>query len=80
MKSLKTHMDESILVCVYYGPNGERLIRREVDFPRCWIVPLYTNCHSSVPGRTGCGENGLYFEMARTCKRTWCRRIYNQRK
>lgn len=27
MKS-QGHMDESILVCVYYGPNGERLIRR----------------------------------------------------
>ncbi len=28
MKRTKGRMDESILVCVYYGPNGERLIRR----------------------------------------------------
>src|SRR5699024_9558090 len=28
MKKIKGGMDESILVCTYYGPNGERLIRR----------------------------------------------------
>lgn len=28
MKHVKGRLDESILVCVYYGRNGERLIRR----------------------------------------------------
>src|SRR5699024_7707529 len=31
-------MDERILVCVYYGPNGERLIRRGYELSRL------TNC------------------------------------
>ncbi len=41
MKSLKTHMDESILVCVYYGPNGERLIRRGSRLSKMLDCPLY---------------------------------------
>ena len=28
MKKIRGRMDESILVCVFYGPNGERLISR----------------------------------------------------
>lgn len=34
-------MDESILVCVYYGPNGERLIRRGCQLARMLNCPLY---------------------------------------
>ena len=41
MKPTKTHMDESILVCVYYGPNGERLIRRGGKLANMLDCPLY---------------------------------------
>ena len=34
----KSRLDESILVCVYYGPNGERLIRRAVQSPKYLIA------------------------------------------
>ncbi|MGM8211538.1 histidine kinase [Virgibacillus sp. W0430] len=34
-------MDESILVCVYYGPNGERLIRRGHKLAEMLDCPLY---------------------------------------
>ncbi|MCM3393183.1 universal stress protein [Cytobacillus oceanisediminis] len=41
MKKLKGRMDESILVCVYYGPNGERLIRRGCQLASMLDCPLY---------------------------------------
>ena len=34
-------MDESILVCVYYGPNGERLIQRGCKLANMLDCPLY---------------------------------------
>lgn len=34
-------MDECILVCVYYGPNGERLIRRGGKIAAMLNCPLY---------------------------------------
>lgn len=34
-------MDERILVCVYYGPNGERLIRRGCEIASMLQCPLY---------------------------------------
>lgn len=34
-------MDEKILVCVYYGPNGERLIRRGCKIASLIKCPLY---------------------------------------
>jgi two-component system sensor histidine kinase KdpD len=37
----KTCMDESILVCVYYGPNGERLIQRGCKIAKVFDCPLY---------------------------------------
>lgn len=37
----QTSMNESILVCVYYGPNGERLIRRGCAIARMLDCPLY---------------------------------------
>ncbi|EKN68208.1 universal stress protein [Schinkia azotoformans] len=37
----KDRMDESILVCVYYGPNGERLIQRGCKIARMLNCPLY---------------------------------------
>jgi two-component system, OmpR family, sensor histidine kinase KdpD len=41
MKKIKGRMDESILVCVYYGPNGERLIRRGHKLAKIMDCPLY---------------------------------------
>jgi len=37
----KERMDESILVCVYYGPNGERLIQRGCKLANMLDCPLY---------------------------------------
>lgn len=34
-------MDERILVCVYYGPNGERLIRRGYELSQFTNSPFY---------------------------------------
>lgn len=41
MGNIKSHMDERILVCVYYGPNGERLIRRGYELSQLTGCPLY---------------------------------------
>lgn len=42
-------MDESILVCVYYGPNGERLIRRGGKIAKMLECPLYILTVDSQP-------------------------------
>ncbi|HWJ78544.1 MAG TPA: universal stress protein [Niallia sp.] len=41
MGKSKGRMDESILVCVYYGPNGERLIKRGSKIAKMLDCPLY---------------------------------------
>ncbi|RLL42727.1 histidine kinase [Oceanobacillus piezotolerans] len=41
MRKVKSRMDESILVCVYYGPNGARLIRRGHKLAKIMNCPLY---------------------------------------
>ncbi len=41
MVKVKGRMDESILVCVYYGPNGERLMRRGHQMASAIGCPLY---------------------------------------
>ncbi|MCC3357916.1 universal stress protein [Bacillus sp. REN16] len=41
MRMKKERMDESILVCVYYGPNGERLIQRGCKIAKMLDCPLY---------------------------------------
>lgn len=41
MKKVKGRMDESILVCVYYGPNGERLIQRGCKLASMLDCPLH---------------------------------------
>ncbi|ETI68772.1 universal stress protein [Neobacillus vireti] len=41
MKKIKERMDESILVCIYYGPNGERLIQRGCKIANMLDCPLY---------------------------------------
>ena len=48
MGKVKGRMDESILVCVYYGPNGERLIRRGHKMATIMDCPtLYFNGRST---------------------------------
>lgn len=43
------HMDESILVCVYYGPNGERLIKRGHQLSEIIKCPLYVLTVDELP-------------------------------
>ncbi|MBD2845374.1 histidine kinase [Paenibacillus sp. IB182496] len=50
---------EKLLVCVYYGPNGERLIRRGAELARMMGCPL--DVVNVVPGASG----ELDFEMER---------------
>ena len=45
----QSRMDESILVCVYYGPNGERLIRRGCKIASMLNCPLYILTVDSRP-------------------------------
>ncbi len=42
-------MDESILVCVYYGPNGKRLIQRGCKIANMLDCPLYILTVDSKP-------------------------------
>ncbi|AJS58167.1 histidine kinase [Paenibacillus sp. IHBB 10380] len=50
METMKTEsMDECILVCVYYGPNGERLIRRGGKIAKMLNCPLYVLTVDSQP-------------------------------
>lgn len=49
MGKVKGRMDESILVCVYYGPNGERLIRRGFKMASIMDCPLYILTIDSLP-------------------------------
>lgn len=44
-----THTDERILVCVYYGANGERLIRRGHKLATLLRCPLYVLTVDSMP-------------------------------
>ncbi|WP_066188450.1 MULTISPECIES: adenine nucleotide alpha hydrolase family protein [Gracilibacillus] len=49
MKKVKSCMDESILVCVYYGPNGERLIKRGHKLAQIMDCPLYVLTVDNLP-------------------------------
>lgn len=42
-------MDEGILVCVYYGPNGERLIQRGCRLASMLDCPLYILTIDPIP-------------------------------
>lgn len=42
-------MDEGILVCVYYGPNGERLIQRGCRLANMLDCPLYILTIDPIP-------------------------------
>lgn len=43
------HMNESILVCVYYGPNGRRLIKRGHQLAKIIECPLYVLTVDELP-------------------------------
>lgn len=49
MKYVRGRMNESILVCVYYGPNGERLIRRGHELAKMLDCPLYVLTVDRLP-------------------------------
>lgn len=49
MKKIKGRMDESILVCTFYGPNGERLINRGHKLATILDCPLYVLTVDPLP-------------------------------
>ncbi|GAF11807.1 osmosensitive K+ channel histidine kinase KdpD [Bacillus sp. JCM 19046] len=71
MKKAKGRMDESILVCVYYGPNGERLIRRGAKIASMLDCPLYILTVDSLPYDELDAEKSAYIdrwkELAEEC-------------
>lgn len=62
MKKVKGRMEESILVCVYYGPNGERLIRRGNKLAEIMDCPLYVLTVDSKPYDEFDAEKSGYIE------------------
>ncbi|HLS06447.1 MAG TPA: histidine kinase [Bacillota bacterium] len=56
------HMDESILVCVYYGPNGERLIQRGHVLAELLNCPLYVLTVDQLPYDKFDAEKSGYIE------------------
>ena len=63
MKRIKSRMDESILVCVYYGQNGERLIRRGHKLATLLDCPLYILTVDSKPLDAFDAEKSGYIEQ-----------------
>ena len=63
MKHVKGRLDESILVCVYYGLNGERLIRRGHKIASMLDCPLYILSVDSKPLDTFDAEKSSYIEQ-----------------
>lgn len=55
-------MDESILVCVYYGPNGERLIRRGHVLAELLDCPVYVLTVDQLPYDKFDAEKSGYIE------------------
>lgn len=62
MSNLTGRMDESILVCVYYGPNGERLIKRGCKIANMLGCPLYILTVDSQPFDEMDAEKAFYIE------------------
>lgn len=62
MGKVKGRMDESILVCVYYGPNGERLIRRGHKMATIMDCPLYILTVDPLPFDEFDAEKSEYVE------------------
>ncbi|MEA0556287.1 histidine kinase [Lysinibacillus irui] len=63
MKHVKGRLDESILVCVYYGLNGERLIRRGHKMASMLDCPLYILSVDSQPLDAFDAEKSSYIEQ-----------------
>lgn len=63
MKHVKGRLDESILVCVYYGLNGERLIRRGHKIASMLDCPLYILSVDSTSLDTFDAEKSRYIEQ-----------------
>lgn len=63
MKHVKGRLDESILVCVYYGQNGERLIRRGHKLATLLDCPLYVLTVDSKPLDAFDAEKSGYIEQ-----------------
>ncbi|MCM3638344.1 histidine kinase [Sporosarcina luteola] len=62
MGKVKGRMDEAILVCVYYGPNGERLIRRGHKMASIIDCPLYILTIDPLPFDEFDAEKSEYIE------------------
>ena len=62
MGTAKSRMDECILVCVYYGPNGERLIRRRHKMATIMDCPLYILTVDPLPFDEFDAEKSEYVE------------------
>lgn len=62
MNHVKSRLDESILVCVYYGLNGERLIRRGHKLASLLDCPLYILTVDSKPLDAFDAEKSGYIE------------------
>ncbi|MEK4423695.1 universal stress protein [Solibacillus sp. FSL K6-1523] len=63
MKHIRGRMDESILVCVYYGQNGERLIRRGHKLATLLDCPLYVLTVDPQPLDDFDAERSSYIEQ-----------------
>ncbi len=63
MRYLKSRLDESILVCVYYGLNGERLIRRGHKLATLLDCPLYVMTVDAQPLDAFDAEKSGYIEQ-----------------
>lgn len=62
MESFKGRLDECILVCVYYGPNGERLIKRGCKIADMLGCPLYILTVDQKPFDDMDAEKTFYIE------------------
>lgn len=62
MNNQNRRVDESILVCVYYGKNGERLIRRGHKLASLLNCPLYVLTVDSNPIDAFDAEKSRYIE------------------
>lgn len=65
MGNVKSRMDERILVCVYYGPNGERLIRRGHRLSQLTNCPFYVLTVDRLSSEEFDAEKASYIEQWR---------------
>lgn len=63
MGNVTSQMDERILVCVYYGPNGERLIRRGYELSKLSNSPFYVLTVDRLSSDEFDAEKSSYIEQ-----------------